>query len=204
MKIQEIDYSINLKQAVITQYGSADNLRQIVEKKQQWYDANQTQFWQDWFNDVFNLATANNFGMSVWCIILGLPYLIKEPGDIGPVWGFNEIPQVNDNKNFSHGNFADHIGKIALEPEDQRIFLQLRYYQLTSRGDRLTTNQALDRLFNNPDGPYQGGAWMIDNLDMTIDYVFNCGISQGLLNALIVYDVLPRPAAVKITNYIAT
>ena len=203
MRIQSIDYSVNLTQAILWQYNAAENLQAIINKKQEWYDVNQTEFWENWFDDVFNLQTANDFGLSVWSIILGMPFLIATQ-PLGPVWGFNEVPLINTNQNFEHGNFSSRGGRIVLNTEDQRLLLQLRYYQLTSRGERPRTNQFLDLLFNNPDGLYQGGAWMLENLDMTIDYVFNCAISEGLLNAIIIYDVLPQPTGVAITNYIVT
>ena len=172
-----------------------------MSQKQSWYDINQTQFWDDWYNDVFNLQTATNFGLSVWCIILNIPYLILDLDNLGPIWGFNEVPLINTNQNFNNGNFANLTNRPILVTEDQRILLQLRYYQLTSRGARPRTNEFLNTLFNNPDGIYQGGAWMLETFNMTIEYVFNCPISEGLLDAIILYEVLPVPSGVKVTNY---
>lgn len=201
MKIQQIDYSVDLEQVILWQYNNADKLIDLISKKQEWYDVNQSQFWSDWYTNVFDLSTADSFGLSVWSIILGIPYFILI-GELGPIWGFNEVPEINDNQNFENGNFSDIGNRIILDVEDQRILLQLRYYQLISRGERLETNVFLNRLFNNPDGPYQGGAWMVDNLDMTITYYFNCDISEPLLNVIKQYEVLPIPAAVLVTDYI--
>ena len=149
MRIQEINYSVDLLQAILWQYNDAPNINQLMSQKQSWYDINQTQFWDDWYNDVFNLQTATNFGLSVWCIILNIPYLILDLDNLGPIWGFNEVPLINTNQNFNNGNFANLTNRPILVTEDQRILLQLRYYQLTSRGARPRTNEFLNTLFNN-------------------------------------------------------
>src|ERR1700733_14966336 len=71
--IQQFDFSVNLLQAILWQYNDAINLQALLEAKDSWYFNNQTQFWNHWFNNVFNLATANDFGLAVWSIILGQP-----------------------------------------------------------------------------------------------------------------------------------
>src|ERR1043165_342041 len=124
MRIQSIDYSVNLTQAILWQYNAAENLQAIINKKQEWYDVNQTEFWENWFDDVFNLQTANDFGLSVWSIILGMPFLIATQ-PLGPVWGFNEVPLINTNQNFEHGNFSSRGGRIVLKTKEQGLLLRL-------------------------------------------------------------------------------
>lgn len=202
MRIEEIDYSIDLTQAILWQYSSSPNLLSLINSKQEWYDTNQTEFWEDWYTDVFNLLTANNFGLSVWSIILDIPYLVLDNNNDKPIWGFNELPTINHYVNFNRGTFADiSSSRIVLSIEDQRIFLRLRYFQLTNDGTIPLINEFMDLIFNDPAGIYQGGAWALDNFDMTMTYVFACGISQSLLQALIAYDVLSRPDGVEL-NYV--
>lgn len=69
---QEFDFSINLLEALIWQYNNAPRLESLLRQKQTWYDVNNRDFWQDWLRDVFDLRTANTFGLRVWSIILGL------------------------------------------------------------------------------------------------------------------------------------
>ena len=73
MKIESYDFSVNLMRALLWQYNDAENLQSVLQQKQDWYTINQTEFWQDWYDNVFNLLTANQFGLNVWAIILGLP-----------------------------------------------------------------------------------------------------------------------------------
>lgn len=99
--IQEFDYSVNLLQSILWQYNDAENLVGLLNKKQSWYNTNQEQFWSDWYNNVFNLATANDFGCSVWGYILGLPLSFdSSPNFNQPIWGFGPF-----NQNFGNGNF---------------------------------------------------------------------------------------------------
>lgn len=199
MRIQEIDSNINLLQAVLWQYNNADNIKTLAQGQQDYVDENNKQFWEDWYNDVFNLVTANEFGLSVWSIILNVPFLMNIFPQGGKIFGFNQLPVVNENVNFERGNFAKSKSRIILTLEDQRIFLRCRYFQLISRGSVIDTNNFLDLLFNDPLGPYQGGAWVIDNLDMTSEYVFNTDISANLLAALEEFDILPRPTGVELS-----
>jgi hypothetical protein len=198
MQIQEFDYSIDVEQVILWQYNEASNLKALVADEQAFIDINHSQFWSEWYDDVFNLLTANDFGLSIWSIILDVPYLIQQVGVVKPIWGFNELPVVNNYVNYERGNFARGSSRIILTTEEQRLFLRARYFQLTTDGCIISINNFLNLLFDDPDGIYQGGAWIVDNLDMTAEYVFNCPISSSLLAALVTYGVLPKPAGVRL------
>lgn len=206
MKIQEIDFSLNLLQALLWQYNTAPNIQSLSDSKQLWYDVYQTSFWAAWYNDVFNLVTAEAFGLAVWSIILDLPLYIQlnpdEPDK--PVFGFNEDPQINDYVNFENGNFTNQNSSITLTIEEQRLILRLRYYQLVSRGAIPDTNQFLSVLFNTSGTVYNGQVWELDGFDMTIVYVFNFLLPYQMRYILNYFDLLPRPAGVKIRYVILT
>jgi len=198
MQIQDFDYSIDVEQVILWQYTQAPNLKALVADEQAYIDINHSQFWSSWYDDVFNLLTANDFGLSVWSIILDVPYLITAQGGVKPIWGFDQLPPLNNYVNYERGNFARGSSRIILTTEEQRFFLRLRYFQLTTDGCITSINNFLNLLFDDPNGLYQGGAWIIDNLDMTAEYVFNCPISTGLLTAIVTYGVLPKPAGVRL------
>lgn len=192
--IQFFDYSVNLLQALLWQYNDATNLQALLEQKNDWYFNNQQQFWNEWFNNVFNLATADSFGLMVWSIILGQPTFINvdaAPLDF-PAWGFGAY-----HKNFDNGNFCNTNGStIQLDPQWARLLLQLHYFQLTSSGTVPETNRMLKYLFAN-----YGDCWLVDNLDMSQVYFFDFQLPAGLLLVLQNFDVLPRPAGVKSIYY---
>ena len=66
MKIFNPDYAADLLQALLWQYDNAPRLQKLLQHKQNWYNANNTSFWTDWFANVFNINTANDFGLTVW------------------------------------------------------------------------------------------------------------------------------------------
>lgn len=191
-KIQQFDFSTPLSQALLWNENKAEMLEKLVLAKQAWYDIYQEGFWLDWYRDVFNLQTANDFGCAVWAIILGLPIFLNIPSSSGPAFGFG-----SENKNFNHAPFGNRTGSTSrLTLEQKRIILRLRYYQLTSRGDITTTNQALNDIFGSVDPVY-----VLDGLDMSITCVFRFYPDHALLRAIKDYDLIPRNNGVRI-NYI--
>lgn len=150
MNIQTFNYTVDVTESILWQYNKATNLMNLIEQKQAWYDLYQTEFWQNWYNDVFNLLTANEFGLAVWSIILNVPLYIGfvPEADDAPIWGFNEYDPAypdleNTYLNFfgtlngdtpTGANFSTKGQIISLTDEEQRFLLRLRYYQLTTLG----------------------------------------------------------------------
>lgn len=185
--IHEFDFSVDLLRALLWQYDGAAGIQSVLGSKSAWYEENQSAFWSDWIRDVFTIATANEFGCSVWGVILGIPLSIGQPstGD-RPVFGFGPF-----NLNFENGNFGrDSAGVASLTLEQKRLVLRLRYWQLTSDGTAPYANRALQDVF--------GMGYVLDGEDMTITYVFPTALSSQVLEVLQVFDLLPRPAGVEV------
>jgi len=187
MNVQEFDYSVDLLQTLIWQQNNAKNFEALLTLKQEWYNTYQTEFWQSWYRDVFDLRTANDFGLAVWSIILGLPLFIDLLPNDRVTWGFGSF-----HANFDNGNFVEYSNNIVLSTEEKRIALRLRYFQLTSRLDVPSINKFLKYLFLDD----YGIIFCYDNLDMSIRYTYYFDISFRLLEALRQYDLLPRPEGV--------
>jgi len=185
--VREFDFSVDLLQALLWQYESALSLQSLLEQKQNWYNVNQQQFWESWYRDVFNLQTANQFGLSVWAIILDIPIIVvvTPPAD---VVGFGWGPL---HKNFTHGNFRATAGSQELTVEQARTVLRMRYFQITSRGTVPEINKFLKILFGD-----LGPAYVQDNYDMTMTYVFEFAVPSNLSYIFKNFDILPRPAGV--------
>lgn len=195
--IQDFDYSVDLLKAILWQYNDAERLQKLLELKQGWYDDNQSEFWSNWYDDVFNLNTANDFGLSVWSIILNIPLVANEgqdpPGK--PIWGFGAF-----HKNFDNGNFARSGNSLRLTTQQKRLILNLRYFQLVSRGTVPEINQFLRSLFKD-----EGNVYVLDSLDMTFAiYVFTFSPSSQLQLILEKFDLLPRPAGVGVKYIVVT
>lgn len=187
--IQEVDFSINLLAALLWQYNEAPNLQSLLNSKQAWYTENQQQFWENWITNVFDLRTANAFGLSVWAIILGFPSFISSgatPTDFLS-WGFDA-----GSGQFDQSTFGSSTGETNNLPlATKRIALQLRYFQLCSSGTVPEINRFMNYIFQD-----YGKVVLIDNLNMTQEYVFLFPLTWDLLYLFNNFDILPRPAGV--------
>lgn len=196
--IQLFDFSVDLLRALLWEYNDATNLQSILQQKQDWYNANQTQFWTDFYNNIFNLATADEFGLAIWSIILDIPLFVPQPPDPTdkPTFGFNNSYFTN----FNRGGFSTRTGGATNLPlEIKRIALQLRYFQLCSSGTVPEINRFLNYVFAN-----YGRVFLRDNHDMTQTYVFLFPVDSDLIYLFENFDLLPRPSGVGSTYADAT
>jgi hypothetical protein len=189
MSIQAFDFSVDLLKALLWQYNEAERLEALVRKKQEWYDLNQQGFWEDWVRDVFDLRTANDFGLSVWAILLDIPLTVGSQNDspTKPIWGFGAYRE-----GFNNGNFASSSG-AALTTEQKRLVLRLRYFQLVNTGSVTEINAFFAYLFEP-----LGVAWVNDGYAMNARYVFEFPLDSALEVVLTEFDLLPRPAGVRV------
>lgn len=188
--IQTFDFSVDVLRGLLWQHNRAVALRALLDAKQTWHDENQTRFWQDWARDVFDLRTANAFGCQVWARILGIRLAPPPAEGSAEVWGFGEFRQNFDNAPFAPGG----PDSVSLTVEQQRIVLQLRYFQLVMRPSVTEINRMLRYVFRD-----LGGVYVLDPLNMTaITYVFDFVPDPRLAFVLEQFDVLPRPSTIGI------
>ena len=188
MKIQAFDFSINVLRALLWRHNNAEDLEALLQNKQDELDRLNNDFWNDWIVDVFDLRTANDFGLSVWSIILNLPLSIESEGPAtdNSNWGFGEF-----RFNFNNGNFTNHLNTITLDTEQARLLLRLRYYNLIIRPTVTQINAVLLELFGD-----QGNAFVIDGLNMTQRYIFQFQLDPKIQLYFNRFDILPRPSTV--------
>lgn len=194
-RIQQFDYATDLLEALLWQYNDATRLQSLLQSKAAWYAANHSSFWSDWLRDVFDLSTANDFGLCVWAIILGLPLAALPSDDPNkPIWGFGAdvTYDYSGHENFNNGNFPNTNNVPFLGLEDKRKALQLRYFQLVTNGSVTEANQIVQYVF----GPGAVSVWTSYPYAMKIRYGFESAITPELATVLTQYDLLPRPAGV--------
>lgn len=63
----------DLKKHIFWQYNNAPAFTSLINAKQDWFNTNQVNFWNNWVNDVLNIQTATDYGLTIWGILLGVP-----------------------------------------------------------------------------------------------------------------------------------
>lgn len=184
------DCTVDLDKALDWQRSKAPILKALIQKKQEWYEANFCGFWNNWTVDVFNLDTANEFGLSVWSIILDEPLFgitQASPPDY-PSWGF-----TSDDEVFGFGSFGTNsdVG-YNFTIEQKRILLKLKAYILHMSGSVTDINKSMVRIFG------AGEVKCIDALDMNFVYLIGSTELVGFMREIKTRDLLPRPASVAI------
>lgn len=204
-------------------HNKAPNITSLITQKSNWYGIYNTKFWDDWKRDVFDLRTANSFGLMIWCIILGVPsqafglYAKALHWAYGPFrqnfkWSGIEPPPSD--ANLLGGNFTGGSDRTVLNIKEVRACLRLRYYALVGNGSLAFINYALRDVFKEfvPNGvwDYPGGQYVYasdesDTFDTTAPLVLeyrigaNVAISQNMINLLNLkqFGILPKLAGVK-------
>lgn len=193
-----------ISSAITWRFDGSPRLNKLLTAKANWYNKNHDQFWVTWYNSIFNLKTANNFGCAVWAYILDVPINVLGLRNNYRLWAFgptranfNDSDQVPENP--TSGNFPSLAQTGAITSVQEAIWaLRLKYYVHTSPRDVLSINKLLDDVFNQQAG-VGGQAYILDGQDMTMTYVFTFPISTNLQQAMIDFDLLPKVAGVRLS-----
>ena len=211
MKIGTLDnFFTQLDNVHLWQYSNAPYLTALLNKHIEWLKNATQDFWTDWIKDVFTLDTANSFGLEVWGNILGVDrptYLPKsyvvdsedtlkfynaDTNTWHSIWLSNEESVLNIETNPSSTEYNE--VKVPIPDEIYRRCLKAKIFLLYSNYSVTDINRFLKYLFSNK------SVYVRDNLDMTMDIIFNYVPDYIELAIITSDDFAPRPAGVKM-NY---
>jgi hypothetical protein len=213
----------DIQQALKWLQSNAPRIQSIIQAKAKWYDLNNKAFWDAWQTNVFNLKTANTFGLMVWCVILGVPSQLFGLQGTSNAWAYGKNrqnfkwdPSLSpglQNPNTIGGNFYGGGRTTLTSLTEVRYALLLRYAALVSNGRIEFVNRMLKNIFS-PDAAYDYTAKKFAVVrDVThvsgaqgpfqIEYLFGSGLnlSAQFTNLLqeTEYGILPQFAGSKIT-----
>lgn len=142
------DFNADIESEITWQFDNSDAVKTLIYGKHDFYKENVTDFFNDWYRDVFNLDTANYFGLIVWAIILGCTEYIEITQKISK----NTIGFSDTHKNFHESNFALSNYIYTLKIEQLRKVLKAQMYNFNSTGSIYDINKLLAFIFpdNNP------------------------------------------------------
>src|SRR5690625_1493206 len=200
--IQAIEFNVDLLRAILWQYEQADHgspsgkskMVRLADNDQAYIDQAHAQYSSDWYADVFNLQEDNDFGLKVWSIILDFPITLESQYQHDDYTvGFGDY-SVTGFENFENGNFSPvaEATEAVLSTGEARQVLLLRWFNLTMRPTVPNINKVVEGIFGD------GGAYVLDNYDMTMTYVLVAQPGHELYEMLLSRDALPRPSTVKL------
>lgn len=216
---KELSYDLDLLQNITWQYDLAANLVGLAQAKQDWYDREWKNFWSGWKSSIFDLRTANLFGIVVWALILDVPVSLVYGGVVTDARPFGFANRSNfDNANFFGSNAAS-----VLQIEEARKLLRVRYYTQTMSPTVWNINYMLADVFkedglayieetvgglgvptfgfgqyhNNFAAPsnFGGSGGFVNIRPMIQKYIFTFALSSSFKSALM--DYLPRGSGVQ-------
>ncbi len=186
------DYS----KTVISQYKNSPILNRMLYNMQQYFDP--TANLEKFYDYVWNVATAQGFGLDTWGRIVGVTRYIKIPS-VDDFFGFSKDDNTNNYKTFGYGifndgNFNEISGStkvVALADDAFRVLILTKAASNISNCSAPSINQSLTNLFKG-----RGKAWVNDIGGMTIIYNFDFILEPFEVSIIKYGDVLPRPAGV--------
>lgn len=176
---------------IISQYGNSPILDGIVTSFNDAID--QTQNFDSFYDNVWNLPTAVGWGLDVLGRIVGVSRTIPLPGNV-TYFGFEES---NSWVGFGQGGFYSGGGitpNYVLSDNDFRVLIVAKAAGNISDGSILTLNKILLTLF-----PNRGLCYVQDNQNMSLTFVFGFVLNVIELAIIQLSGVLPVPSGVVVS-----
>lgn len=176
---------INRTRTILSQYDNSPTIRAIIESIMENIDP--TKNIEDFYKLVFDLDTAQGFGLDVWGRIVGVGRVLNVE-DTDAHWGFSQALAAS----FGDGTFKPVeavTSSYALSDDAYRNLIYVKALANISTCDADSLNRLLSLLFD------RGNAYINDYGDMSIRYVFEFD-ATAYERAIILSGVLPRPAGV--------
>lgn len=185
----------NVQQTLLSQYANAPRIQALIAGWNQMLDP--TTLIDQWYQQVWNLQTAQGFGLDVWGRIVGVSRVLSltaqsyigfcEASDLTEE-GFAQAPWFQGEETTNNYRLAD---------DGFRQLIYAKALANIAGGSVLDINRILMTLFAG-----QGDAYVRDNGDMTMSYVFRFVPTAVQVSIIQNSGVLPRPAGVGVSYVI--
>lgn len=185
--------AFDIDSTLISQYANSPVITALVDDFGEWFDptANLTSF----YNLVWNIFTAQGFGLDIWGRILGVTRYLTLPAPPSGYFGFYD--GAIDGQPFNQAPFNPGSGATSNFALTDSAYLTLLMVKALANICRTTIpllNQLLQLLF-----PGEGNVYVQDLGNMQMEYVFTWTLSP--VQYAIVYGsgVLPHPTGVSVS-----
>lgn len=174
---------------IMAQYANSPRLTGMIESFNTAMDM--TRPMEDFYDMIWNIQTAVEYGLEVWGRIVGVQRAIQIPGNVS-LFGFNEAG--SSWTGFDQGGFfsGQSISQnYILSDPDFRTLILAKAAGNISDGSIPAVNQILLTLF-----PNRGVCYVADGLNMSLTYTFGFQLTAPELAIVSQLNVLPSAAGV--------
>lgn len=179
---------------IISQYANSAILTQLIDNFAQYVEP--TVLLDAFFDDIWNVDTAQGYGLDVWGRIVGVDRVIQVINDENYL-GFEESADPTLRTGFGQGPFFSGnplTDNFALTDTAFRTLIFAKALANICDGSIAAINQLLRNLFKG-----RGNCYVTDGGDMTMTYTFVFALSS-VEEAIVRFSgVLPTPAGVQAT-----
>lgn len=185
---------LNVEKTIISQYANSERICTIIEKMNEWIDPRISI--QQFYSDVFDIATAKGYGLDVWGRIVGIGRKFKTTNS-GTVFGFET--STDDFTGFNNAPFAFSTGSSIYELSDEayRTLIMVKAMSNIVYATAPNINALLRELFAG-----RGRCYYLTIGEMRGRYVFEFPLDAFEKSLIEVNGLLPRPTAVDVDFYI--
>lgn len=185
--------SLDVWITIISQYANSPAITSLLINFFECVD--QTQNLSDFFDFVWNIDTAKGHGLDVWGNIVQVSRSLNII-NAGKNLGFQEATSVSADP-FGQSPFykGDPVTTVFLLTDDAyRVLILAKALANISDGSIKSINQLLMNLF-----PNRGNAYVTDDGDMVMSYVFEFALSAVEAAIVTQSNVLPKPTGVAVS-----
>ena len=184
---------INYRDTIISQYGTSPTLNALIGAFNQWIDP--TIDIDDFYQRIWNLDTAEGYGLDVWGRIVGVGRVLQVAA--AKYFGFNEATNISaDPFNTSPFYSGQQINdNFILSDDGFRTLIIAKALSNICDGSIPAINQVLLTLF-----PGRGNVYVTNGRNMTMTYTFTFLPTPVEAAIISQSGVLPLPAGVSVTT----
>ncbi|MGC8517896.1 MAG: DUF2612 domain-containing protein [Steroidobacteraceae bacterium] len=177
----------NVESTIGSQYANSPSIDALIASMNAWIDP--TVNFQQFYNLVWNISTAQGFGLDIWGSIIGVSRNLQIPASVtyfgfqgGAGLPFNNAP-------FYAGHSATQTYTLS-DTEYLPLLLAKAYANIVE-----TTIPALNQMLQMIYGEY-GTAYVIDNGSMSMTFYFNFVLTPVQYAIVATSGVIPHPTGV--------
>lgn len=186
---------IDVEQTIISQYGNSATITQLVRNMNHYIDP-RTDF-DTFFDFVWNVETAQGFGLDIWGRIVNISRLLLIPPPINN-FGFNEAG--SSAHSFDESPFYNGVPPVSetyfLGDAAYRQLILVKALANISATNAPTLNQLLQNLFGN-----RGRCYVNDIGGMRLRYTFEFDLTPYEFAIITQSGAMPHPAGVETSMF---